>query len=278
LTTPTKNSGKVIVAFTMLVRKRAAVCLFGWFGARSAQLSRLAGIYDGLDADVELFKESLVSSLQFREQTADICALRQKVTGRPLLVHVFSMNGAASFLKTLTDERLDLQPGIDLRGLIFDSAPARMRLGELPEPFGNAMFPRNKWLAAAATFVIRPVFHLYCMASGKGQKDLDRFTRGFFGRPFNVPTLVLASERDTTLEPGHMRDYAESVARAGVPVQTRFWPDSQWNAMAMKSSVYRRRTQTAHSSSLRPPSASIDACWVGPRAASSSTPDGAPGS
>jgi pimeloyl-ACP methyl ester carboxylesterase len=187
----------------------------------------MATIYDGLDADVETFRESPISSLQIREQRADIFALRQKLSGRPVLVHVFSMNGAMSFLKTLTDDRLDLRPDVDLRGIIFDSSPGRMSLGALPEPLGNAMFPRNRFLAAAATFIIRPIFRLYCLAFDKGQKDIDWFTRGFFGRPFNVPTLVLASERDTTLAPADMREYAESVARAGAPVETHFWPDSQ---------------------------------------------------
>jgi len=210
----------------MLTQRRPGVFIFGWLGAKPYHLARVASFYDGLGVDCETFIQSHLSLLNIREQTTEMLKLYQKSLNRPVLMHVFSLNGGAVLFKTFADKNLAIKPEINLKALILDSTPGHVNTALYHRAFSQAIFPRSQTNAKIAQSVLKPLFHTFLFFARSHTKAATAYSEQFFAHPFRVPTLMLGSQQDELIPNRDMVEYAEKAARAGVDVRTRFWPDS----------------------------------------------------
>jgi pimeloyl-ACP methyl ester carboxylesterase len=203
---------------------RPAVFLFGWLGCRPHQLRQIANFYSDLDVDVEPFIEDPLSHFGIRLQHRSHEALYKKAVDRPILVHLFSLNGETALLSSFTQSGI-LKPGINLRGLITDSAPGHPVEAMGIRACAQALAPNSPTIAAIARALFPAVFPVV-KAAYPGVRDRFVPVDAVFRRPFACPTLVLGSKKDGIVPHADMAEYASAAERAGATVNTRFWDGS----------------------------------------------------
>jgi pimeloyl-ACP methyl ester carboxylesterase len=203
---------------------RPVVVILGWLGSRPKNLRKIARFYDGLGVDCETFIESPVSLLHIREQKSEMNALYKKTLNRPIILHGFSLTGASAIVKTFCDDDFIVKPELDVRGLIFDSMPGRLPADLHRYAFSKALFPNSRFIEKAALLLLRPVFDIFMSnyTLKYGQTALNKI----FRQPWKQPTLLLGSEKDALIPNSELVEYASVARKAGVDLQTRFWPDS----------------------------------------------------
>jgi pimeloyl-ACP methyl ester carboxylesterase len=210
----------------MALSRRPAIFLLGWLGCKDRHLQHIARFYDGLGVDCITFTENPISLLRFRSGKSVADALYQKALNRPVVFHSFSLTGVSAAIKAFVDPSLNFKPEIDVRGLIFDSSPGHVNAALPIRAFATVAFPKSPRLAKLAQIVVGPLFNLVVNMSDSTNFG-ERVSHEIYAKPWTVPTLLLASQRDEIIPHKDVVEYAEAVVRAGGKVQTKFWPDSR---------------------------------------------------
>lgn len=206
--------------------KKPAVFVFGWLGSKPRHVHTIAEFYRGMNVEVIPYIQQPVSLLNLKQDQKSFERMYNQALDRPVLCHIFSMNGSSAFYKTFADEKMIVNPRIDLRALIMDSTPGRVNRELYHRAFSKAIFPKSKVMSALAGAALTPVFDAFLLASKSHRKTTEATIQALYNNPVKVPTLMLGSEQDDLIFSKHMLEYAERARQAGAEVKTRFWGDS----------------------------------------------------
>lgn len=200
--------------------------VFGWLGSKPRHVHAIAEIYRYMDVEVIPYIQRPSSLLNLKQDQKSFEKMYNQALNRPVLCHMFSMNGSSTFYKTFADEKMIVNPKIDLRAVIMDSTPGRVDRKLYHRAFSKAIFPKSRYMSALANIALTPIFDAFLMASKSHRKTTEATIQALYDNPVQVPTLMLGSERDELILHKHMLEYAERARQAGTEVQTRFWSDS----------------------------------------------------
>ena len=214
------------VPFSFMLKAKPAVFIFGWLGAKPYHIARVASFYKDLDVECIPYIQHPISMLNVREDKKGFERLYEKAIDRPVMCHLFSMNGASVFYKAFTGSDLVLKPNINLRALVLDSTPGHINRELYHRAFANALFPRSRYLANAANFALKPVFDAFLFGARSHRAESQKQIRALYRHPIQAPTLMFSSARDELIPFQDQLEYAERAREAGITVQTRIWPDS----------------------------------------------------
>ena len=209
-----------------MLKSQPAVFIFGWLGAKPYHLSRVASFYNGLGLECIPYIQSPMSLLNVREDKTGFQKLYERAVDRPIMCHLFSMNGASVFYKAFAGPDLVLKPKLNLKALILDSTPGQLNRALYHRAFASALFPRSPPLAQLANFVLTPVFDAFLVGARSHRAESQRQIRALYKHPIQAPTQMFCSAKDKLIPFDHQLQYAECARKAGVSVTMRVWPDS----------------------------------------------------
>jgi hypothetical protein len=210
----------------MAVVSRPACFIFGWLGAKPYHLARIKTFYDGLGIDCEVYTQHATSLLDLRPDTQSFSRLYDQALQRPVLCHLFSMNGVSAFLKSFADSKWEVRPEINVKALVLDSTPGHVNTALYHRAFSQALFPHSPALNSIGQSLLSALFRLYLSAAKVHREKRMEQDRRIYERPFQYPTLMLGSKVDALIPYDHMMEYAETARKMGIVVETQFWPDS----------------------------------------------------
>lgn len=227
-------------------QKKPAIFLFGWLGAKNYNLHKISKFYtETMDVDVFPFIQTPQSLLNMtRDKGLD--DLYQKALNRPLIFHIFSLNGASAFYKSFSatdfnidninnesgknlstnDLKLILKPNLDIRGLIFDCTPGRVNRSLYHRAFSNAISPKSYLLRKFVSIALTPVFDAFLFFARKHRKLSSLQLQTLYNDPLKYPSLLFTSLKDDLIPCKDVLEYANDVKKNGVTVQTCVFKDS----------------------------------------------------
>lgn len=219
--------------------KKPAIFLFGWLGAKKYNLHKISKFYtDTMNVDIFPFIQTPQSLLNItRDKGLD--EIYNNALNRPILIHIFSLNGASTFYKSLSennlpldknvpdnDLKLTLKPNLDIRGLIFDCTPGRVTRSLYHRAFSNAIFPKSLFLRQTASFALTPIFDLFLFFARKHRKISSLQLKTLYNDPLKYPSFFFTSKKDDLIPSKDVLEYANEVKNMGLPVQTCVFEDS----------------------------------------------------
>lgn len=224
-------------------QKKPAVFIFGWLGAKKYNMHKISKFYtENMDVDVFPFIQTPQSLLNMsRDKGLD--KLYEKALSRPLIFHIFSLNGASAFYKSFSANefklndtknnkeenknlKLILKPNLDIRGLIFDCTPGRVNRSLYHRAFSNAIFPKSHVLRQVASIALTPIFDAFLFFARKHRKVSSLQLKTLYNDPLKYPSLLFSSLKDDLIPYNDVLEYANNVKKKGVPVQTCVFKDS----------------------------------------------------
>ncbi|OHS99823.1 hypothetical protein TRFO_33652 [Tritrichomonas foetus] len=205
--------------------KKPAIFIFGWLGAKEYNMEKIKKFYSGIDADLFSIIQSPLSLLNVK-QDKSLDHLYEKAVDRPVVCHVFSLNGASSFYKSLTTDNLILKPRLNIKGLIFDCTPGHINRPLYHRAFSNAMFPKSPKINKVASTILTPVFDVFLLFANKHRKVSKKQVDQLYKHPFRYPTLAITSKKDDLIPYQDVLEYAENLKNTGTAVQTCVFENS----------------------------------------------------
>ena len=209
----------------MITSSRPAIFAFGWLGAKTKHMNKLNKIYSNMGYQFHSIIQSPLSMLGI-QKTTKYEELYNQAIGRPIICHIFSLNGAHSFLKTMTDEQYKFKPGLNIRGLILDSTPGKLYPTIYSEAFSKAIFPSYPFLQKISQTGLSLMFKVFFKGHKKHLDEAYSMINSVYQHPFKAPQLILASENDQIVKCDDIKEYEKIARNSGVYVKSRYWPDS----------------------------------------------------
>lgn len=162
---------------------------------------------------------------------------------RPIIFHIFSLNGASALYKSFTlndklfdlkklsntndkDLKLILRPNLDIRGMIYDCTPGTVNRSLYHRAFSSALFPHYPKFKSIASLCLTPIFDLFLLLASKHRKMSTIQLKSFYNDPLKFPSLFFASKSDDLIPYTDVMAYANKVKQCGVPIQTCIFKDS----------------------------------------------------
>uniref|UniRef100_A0AC35U6H1 Transmembrane protein 53 n=1 Tax=Rhabditophanes sp. KR3021 TaxID=114890 RepID=A0AC35U6H1_9BILA len=154
MATDLANSIKIIESnFDPNDNRKPIICLLGWAGCNDRYLAKYSQIYE--DAGYATIRTTSpinkIRSLQCYEQYGtkvfDRLASIDNISERKLIFHVFSMNGASTYLKVYESYQKENATGFRWRdeAIIFDSCPADVKPMQGATAISFALCPPKKY-------------------------------------------------------------------------------------------------------------------------------------
>lgn len=227
-------------------QKKPAIFLFGWLGAKKYNMHKISKFYtENMNVDVFPYIQTPQSLLNMsRDKGLD--DLYERALGRPLIFHIFSLNGASAFYKSFAannfkiedindkkeedlsknDLKLILKPNLDIRGIIYDCTPGRVNRSLYHRAFSNAIFPKSHLLRQFISIALTPIFDTFLFFARKHRKISSLQLQSLYNDPLKYPSLLFTSLKDDLIPSKDVLEYADDVRKRGVPVQTCVFKDS----------------------------------------------------
>lgn len=212
----------------MLKSPKPIVLAFGWLGSKQYNMNSFKKIYNSIGLDYKSMIQSYFSVLNIAKDDKKFNEMYEAAKGRNVLCHIFSLNGASSFLDSLMKKDLSAyKEGIKVKGIIWDSSPGFSPDYIYHTAFAKSLFPKNEMMARVTARVLKPAFNIF-LKHYKGHKDRsDYIINHIYKSPLTCPQLILGSKRDHVIKYEDTLAYAEAAKKAGADVKTRFWDDSE---------------------------------------------------
>lgn len=207
-------------------QKKPAIFIFGWLGAKEYHMDRVKSFYEEIGIPAFSIIQSYKSILNISSNQQKINEFVNEAQDRPLIAHVFSLNGASAFLKCFTDETLKLKPAIQMKGLVLDSTPGHINRTLYHRAFSKALFPRSNILSSIANVVLAPGFDAFLLLARKHNKESERMIKHIYEHPFTCPQLIFSSEKDKLIRNQDVREYEMKAREAGAIVTSKYYTDS----------------------------------------------------
>ena len=212
-------------------KKRPAVLIFGWLGAKPYNINKVARLYSDFDIDHESYIQTPESLLSLKQDTKGFNNIYEMAMGRPIICHVFSLNGASALYKSLTDKKGGFKPNLNIKGLIFDCTPGHPTRNLYHTAFSNAIFPKSPKCRKCANFLLKPAFDLFLLANGNHRREKSQIVRACYSNPFNIPTMLMTSKKDNLIKYTDVLEYANELRKRNIYEETHVWEDSPHVAM-----------------------------------------------
>jgi len=210
----------------MLNKPTPTILTFGWLGCQERHIRRIQSIYRNLNVDNSWMIQSPMSIIGVNTNTRDFERIRDNSIGKPVICHVFSLNGASSMIQSLADKNYEFFKDIDLRGIIWDSSPGTVYREMYHQAFAKAIFPRNKNLEKIASVVLDPLFDIFLVFSKSHEKKSQDMINSLYTNPPKCRQLVLGSNSDKIVLPHTTKLYVNTLQEKGINVKSKFWDDS----------------------------------------------------
>ena len=210
----------------MISSPRPTVFAFGWLGAKPKHMIKLNKIYNSMGYDFHSIIQSPFSMLGIKPMTSKYEELYNHAIGKPILCHIFSLNGAHSFLKTMTDGNYRFRPKLNIRGLILDSTPGKLYHDIYSEAFSKALFPSFPLFGKLSQSGLQYLFNIFFKRNKKHLEEAHSMISSVYSHPFKAPQLILASEKDEIVRCNDIKEYENIARNIGVYVKSRYWSDS----------------------------------------------------
>lgn len=210
-----------------MLSKSPAVIAFGWLGCKDYNLRKVGRIYAPENIEFKFMIQSPLSILNIKSDQKKFDEIYNYAKNKDVICHIFSLNGASSFIESLMRPDLtDFKPNLNIKGLIWDSAPGFAAEDTYHEAFAKSMFPKSPRKEKVTSALLNPFFKAFLHFSKKHNEESKEKYRLVYKNPFKLPQLVMGSKNDSILNWKDMKAYAEKACEAGSDVQTRFWNDS----------------------------------------------------
>ncbi|KAH7984797.1 hypothetical protein HPB49_025730 [Dermacentor silvarum] len=220
--------------------KEPVVYLLGWAGCKDKHLSKYGAIYEDQGCITiryiapveELFKRSYGGALE--EQAYSLLGLLEdfKLEEHPLFFHAFSNGGAFVYSLMNRHFRDDVQVMSKIRGVIFDSGPARVGFWQCVSVMATFVRGRSVFRYTVAFFWALAMWFYSALTSLGSLVLSTRFQRcesaydALLAESPLCPQLFLYSEKDAVCSHQSIRAFADARRTKGVPVEEVFWQDS----------------------------------------------------
>lgn len=227
LSPPSSPSDTPIVSSSPTSPTRPLLLLLPWLGARPAGIAKYRDLYLGCGMDVLTVESEVWHFLWPRwglEYGAEVLEVLgdQRFTGRPLLVHAFSIGGY-TFTQLLIHMAQEPEKFQELTqsmiGQIYDSMVAGS-LEHMATGLGKTLFPRMECLVRSVALFFFWLFK---------HQTADFYSNGlqvFYNSPVTSPALFFFCENDQLCDPVAMEAAIDQWRKRGVAVETRKWKES----------------------------------------------------
>ena len=211
----------------MLNKNKPIVLAFGWLGAHPYNMHSFEKIYNGMGLEYKSIIQSYLSVLNVTNDQKKFDAMYNAAKGRDIFCHIFSLNGASSFVSSLMKKDLSgFKEGINVKSIIWDSSPGTSPDFIYHKAFAKSLFPSSKLLSSVTSAMLMPVFSIF-LHNAKAHKARSKYLIDYiFSHPFTMPQLMLGSKHDYIIKYEDMKRYYDTAKDAGVDIHSRFWDDS----------------------------------------------------
>lgn len=206
--------------------KKPAVFIFGWLGAKEYHMDRVKSFYEEIGVPAFSIIQPFKSIINISNNQQKINEFVNEARNRPLIAHVFSLNGSSALLKCFADSSYQLKPEIQMNGLILDSAPGHVDRPLYRKAFSKALFPRSNTLSSISSVAMTPFVDIFLLFAKNHRKETDSMIKHIYDHPFTCPTLIFSSEKDQLIKNQDVREYEMKARAAGAIVSSKYYPDS----------------------------------------------------
>lgn len=211
----------------MLKGNKPIVFGFGWLGSRPYHMHSFEKIYNRLGLEFQSIIQSPLSVLNVTRDDKKFSRIYNSAKGRNCLCHIFSLNGASSFLSSLVKEDLSgFKEGVRVESIIWDSSPGTSPDFIYHKAFAKSIFPNSPILTGITSTILKPVFQLFLQRNEYHKHKTQEMIDHIYKHPFSVPQLVLGSKRDYIIRYEDMFRYVCNAQSQGIPIESHFWEDS----------------------------------------------------
>lgn len=122
----------------MLKSKTPLVLAFGWWGSKDYNMKSFEKIYASAGYEFKYMIQSTKSFLDIKLDNDKIQEMYEAAKNRNILLHLFSINGAFSFLNSMMmNDYKDYKPNLNIKGIIWDLLPGKYQVGQVYHPFSR---------------------------------------------------------------------------------------------------------------------------------------------
>lgn len=211
----------------MLKNTKPIVLAFGWLGSKQYNMDSFKKIYNSIGLEYKSMIQTYFSVLNISSDDKKFNEMHEAAKGRDTLCHIFSLNGAFSFLNSLMKKDLSgYKEGVNVKGVIWDSSPGHSPDDIYHTAFAKSVFPKSEKMSKMLSSILKPTFNVFLRHSKVHKERTNFMINHMFESPLTCPQLVLGSKKDYIIKYDDMKGYADSAKRAGADVKTRFWDDS----------------------------------------------------
>ena len=198
--------------------KKPTIFIFGWLGAKDFNLNKISCFYKNAGFETESIIQSPTSLLNIkRDKSLD--EFYKKAIGKPIVCHLFSLNGASAFYKSFTSNNLIIKPNLNIKGFIMDCTPGHVERALYHRAFSNALFPNSPQLKSAMSGLLTPLFQLFLWCARSHRKESARMLRSLYNNPLQYPTLAITSKKDDLIPYQDVLEYVNNLKKTATPVQ-----------------------------------------------------------
>lgn len=209
----------------MLSEKKPLIAIFGWLGAKPRHIAEIKSIYKGLPVETVAHVQKPLATLNIRSEKKVVDDIYRRSQGRPLLCHVFSLNGASALVKTFS-ENYKWRENVKFSGIIWDSTPCLPYPDTYRAAYSRAMFPHHKAMAKITESLLYLPFAAYQTLGRKHLKEFEQMLGMIENVPPLCPQLFLSSLKDDFVPTADVMYHADRIKEMGADVDMRVWDDS----------------------------------------------------
>ncbi|EAX95591.1 hypothetical protein TVAG_370950 [Trichomonas vaginalis G3] len=211
----------------MIASRKPLVLAFGWLGAKPYHMNSFKKIYNGIGLEYKSMVQSYMSILNLKDDHKKFEEMYEAAKNRDVLCHIFSLNGASSFLDSLMEpDCIHYKPNINVKAIVWDSSPGTSPKNIYHKAFAKSIFPKSPFLANALSAVLIPPFNLFLNLSKNHNARAQYKISSAYANPPTCPQLSLSSTKDYIIKHEDVVRYIENARKAGANVEAKFWEDS----------------------------------------------------
>lgn len=210
----------------MLKGRSTAVLGFGWLGAQTRHMNSISKLYDKLGLDFKWMIQSPLSLLNLKDDIKSFNDMYNYSKNKSVVLHIFSLNGAQAAFRSLLNENWTPKRDVNIRGVIWDSAPGIPDNDTYHKAFASAIFPNTALLRNVTAAALLPVFKIFLCFGRKQMEQASRRLDFLYNNPLPYPQLIMTSKNDTILPYETTQLYADAAKRRGYPTTLKIFDKS----------------------------------------------------
>lgn len=211
----------------MIQSKKPLVLAFGWLGSQDYHMHSFEKIYKNAGYDFKFMIQSKLACLDLKQDTKKYEEMYDAARNRPVMCHIFSLNGAFGFLNSMKQNNyIDFKPDLNIKGMIWDSAPGRGAGDHYNRPFARAIANRSEVMYQFLKYALIPPFKLFYLFSHNHRKLRDQRIQSMYNHPFPFKQLLIASKYDRVIKYKDMMEYVNNAKKQNVDITTKIYNDS----------------------------------------------------